>query len=71
MKIEKARVEQNWKHLLQGIIVCWYCKYTYYITRNASRSRYYRCTGIDTNRFGWIMVCNSKSIRAEMLEIVT
>ncbi|MGL9688743.1 MAG: recombinase family protein [Wolbachia sp.] len=50
---ERARVQQNGrKHLLQGIIACGYCKYTYYIARNAKGSRYYRCTGMDANRFG-------------------
>ncbi|MGL9702636.1 recombinase zinc ribbon domain-containing protein [Wolbachia endosymbiont of Cimex lectularius] len=52
------------------MIACGYCKYTYYIARNAKGSRYYHCTGIDANRFGGTRVCNSKSIRAEMLEMV-
>ncbi|WCR58316.1 recombinase family protein [Wolbachia endosymbiont of Ctenocephalides felis wCfeJ] len=68
---ERARVRQSGKkHLLQGLIACGYCKYNYYIARNAIGSRYYRCSGIDANRFGGTRVCNSKSIRAEILEII-
>ncbi|QOD38532.1 recombinase family protein [Candidatus Wolbachia massiliensis] len=69
---KRARAQQSGRrHLLQGLTTCGCCKYTYYIAKNAKEgSRYYRCTGTDANRFGGTRVCSSKSIRAEILEMV-
>ncbi|UVW83398.1 recombinase family protein [Wolbachia endosymbiont of Aedes albopictus] len=69
---ERARAQQGGrKHLLQGLMVCQCCKYTYYVAKNAKKGRsYYRCTGTDANRFGGTRVCSSKSIRMEIMEMI-
>lgn len=67
---KRARMQQSGrKYLLQGLMVCQCCKYTYYGMSNVKGGRsYYRCPGTDANRFGGNRVCRSKSIRVDILE---
>ncbi|WP_174516938.1 recombinase family protein [Wolbachia endosymbiont of Cardiocondyla obscurior] len=69
---KRARMQQSGrKYLLQGLMVCQCCKYTYYGMSNVKGGRsYYRCPGTDANRFGGNRVCSSKSIRTDILEEV-
>ncbi len=68
---KRARMQRRRRYLLQGLIVCQYCKYTYYGMYNTRGGRrYYRCPGTDAKRFGGNKICNSKSIRTDILETV-
>lgn len=69
MKKEKLRIENmqqsGSKYLLQELIVCQYCKYTYYgMSHTKEGKSYYCCSGIRFDE------CNSKSICADILEEV-
>ena len=69
---ERARAQRSGKkYLLQGLLECKCCKYSYYTAKNAKEGRrYYRCTGTDARRFHGTKVCSSKSIRAEIIEMI-
>lgn len=67
MEKEKLQIENmqqsGSKYLLQELIVCQYCKYTYYGMSHTKEGKgYYCCSGIRFDE------CNSKSICADILE---
>ncbi|UIP91569.1 recombinase zinc beta ribbon domain-containing protein [Wolbachia pipientis] len=69
MEKEKLQIENmqqsGSKYLLQELIVCQYCKYTYYgMSPTKEGKSYYCCSGIRFDE------CNSKSICADILEEV-
>ncbi|CCE77094.1 MULTISPECIES: glutamate ligase domain-containing protein [Wolbachia] len=69
MEKEKLQIEKmqqsGSKYLLQELIVCQYCKYTYYgMSHTKEGKSYYCCSGIRFDE------CNSKSICADILEEV-
>ncbi|WP_353287863.1 glutamate ligase domain-containing protein [Wolbachia endosymbiont (group B) of Gerris lacustris] len=69
MEKEKLQIENmqqsGSKYLLQELIVCQYCKYTYYgMSHTKEGKSYYCCSGIRFDE------CNSKSICADILEEV-
>ncbi|WP_237350153.1 recombinase family protein [Wolbachia endosymbiont of Cylisticus convexus] len=56
-------------NLLQGLLVCKRCQYSYYAKRyGKSQKKCYRCIGADAYRFAGNKICNSKTIRASTLE---
>ncbi|MHC3897618.1 UNVERIFIED_CONTAM: recombinase zinc beta ribbon domain-containing protein [Wolbachia endosymbiont of Nasonia longicornis] len=64
LQIEKMQ-QRGSKYLLQELIVCQYCKYTYYgMSHTKEGKSYYCCSGIRFDE------CNSKSICADILEEV-
>jgi site-specific DNA recombinase len=70
----EGRRRPGW--LLQGLIVCRRCGYTFYgkMARGLIGSRqpadygYYRCTGTDAHRFGGQATCDNRSVRSDKLE---
>ncbi len=64
------------RHLLQGLVVCQHCRHSliYFISggkrcrRSGEPYFYYRCTGLDTHRWGGQRVCSSRAVRADFLE---
>jgi site-specific DNA recombinase len=64
------------KYLLQGLLKCDCCGYSYYGKparggRAAGKTRrytYYRCIGMDAYRFGGHRICDNKQVRASVLE---
>jgi len=64
------------KYLLQGLLQCQCCGYSYYgkpISRcsakgNVRHYAYYRCIGTDAYRFGGDRVCDNKQVRTDLLE---
>jgi site-specific DNA recombinase len=64
------------KYLLQGLLQCQCCGYSYYgkpISRSSAKGRvrhyaYYRCIGTDAYRFGGDRVCDNKQVRTDLLE---
>ena len=74
----RARQGQRGAHyLLQGLLVCACCGYSYYgkrISASASKGRtryaYYRCIGSDAYRFGGHRVCDNKAVRTDRLDPV-
>jgi site-specific DNA recombinase len=60
------------RHLLQGLLVCRQCGRTLVHHpcghRGGRRYYYYRCTGLDTHRFGGTRLCQSHAIRSDALE---
>lgn len=75
-KKRNRRRKQGARHLLQGLLVCDRCGYSYYAkpVGNAAAKGgnasyvYYRCTGSDAYRFGGNKVCSNKQVRSDMLE---
>jgi site-specific DNA recombinase len=75
-KERNRRRKQGARHLLQGLLVCNRCGYSYYAkpVGNAAAKRknvsyvYYRCTGSDAYRFGGNKVCSNKQVKSDMLE---
>jgi site-specific DNA recombinase len=75
---KRARVRKKGAtYLLQGLVVCKHCQYAYFgkPARNRGCNKidsygYYRCIGAEGHRFGGVKVCNSKSVRADALEMV-
>ena len=63
-------------YLLQGLVVCQRCGYTYYgMHTNAGKGKrrqysysYYRCVGCDAQRFGGQRICYNKPVRIDMLD---
>jgi len=73
----RARQSQRGaKYLLQGLLVCRRCGYSYYGKPISHRTRrgkprsyaYYRCIGTDAYRFGGQRVCDNKQVRTDRLE---
>lgn len=72
----RARVSKRGaKYLLQGLLVCRHCRYSYYgkPVRNKRGDKidsyaYYRCIGMDGYRFGGKRICDNKQIRTDTLE---
>ena len=64
------------KHLLQGLLECQCCGYSYYgkpISRSSAKGKvrhyaYYRCIGTDAYRFGGQRICDNKQVRTDLLE---
>ncbi len=64
------------KYLLQGLLKCGCCGYSYYgkpVSRATSRGKtrkyaYYRCIGTDAYRFGGERICPNKQVRTDLLE---
>lgn len=62
-------------YLLQGLLVCGCCRYSYYgkPVRNKrgekiDRYAYYRCIGTDAYRFGGTRICANQQMRTDVLE---
>jgi site-specific DNA recombinase len=61
-------------HLLQGLLECGCCGYSYYGQRTSRRTPqgqfyvYYRCTGMDGYRFGGKRVCRNRPVRTDCLD---
>ncbi len=73
----RARQSQRGaKYLLQGLLVCARCGYSYYGKPISSKARkgnprsyaYYRCIGTDAYRFGGQRLCDNKQVRTDRLE---
>jgi site-specific DNA recombinase len=66
------------KYLLQGLLQCACCGYSYYgkqLSRSGRHGKkvdyaYYRCIGTDAYRFAGDRVCNNKQVRTDLLEEV-
>jgi site-specific DNA recombinase len=64
------------KHLLQGLLECQCCGYSYYgkpISRRSAKGKVrhyasYRCIGTDAYRFGGERLCDNKQVRTDLLE---
>lgn len=60
------------RHLLQGLVVCRQCgRALVHHPAGGQRKKkyhYYRCTGLDTHRWGGTRICCSRAVRAEHLE---
>ena len=63
------------RYLLQGLVVCKRCGYSYYgkpVSRVSGRGKvpyaYYRCLGSDAYRFGGQRLCWNKQIRTDTLD---
>jgi site-specific DNA recombinase len=71
-----ARIlRQGARYLLQGLVVCKQCGYSYYgqaLGRTTARKHppyaYYRCVGGDAYRFGGQRVCHNPAVRVGQLE---
>ena len=74
-KASKARLNKKAMHLLQGLVVCKKCGYSYCakgptnkIYSTKIKYQYYRCIGNDAYRFGGNKLCDNKQIRTDILE---
>ena len=63
------------RYLLQGLLVCKRCGYSYYgkpVSRKSAKGKqvysYYRCIGTDAYRFGGERICNNPQVRTDMLD---
>jgi len=64
------------KYLLQGLLKCACCGYSYYgkpsrggrANGKYRRYTYYRCIGMDAYRFGGNRICDNKQVRTSVLE---
>jgi site-specific DNA recombinase len=60
------------RHLLQGLVECGCCGYAYYGQSTFMNKKriyaYYRCSGLDSYRFGGTPVCTNKSVRMDRLD---
>ena len=64
------------KYLLQGLLKCACCGYSYYgkparggrASGKYRRYTYYRCIGMDAYRFGGQRICDNKQLRTSVLE---
>ena len=64
------------KYLLQGLLKCACCGYSYYgkparggrAQGKTRRYTYYRCIGMDAYRFGGNRICENKQVRTSVLE---
>lgn len=72
---QRARVRQRREtYLLQGLMVCQRCQYTYcgtnYVNYKKSTYYYYRCSGTNSSKFNGNKICDNKSIRTDVLDAV-
>ena len=65
------------RRLLQGLVVCQQCGHALCYHGSGQRKKdgrrrvyYYRCTGLDSHRWGGQRLCSSRAVRAELLEQV-
>lgn len=74
----RARQSQRGaKYLLQGLVVCKQCGYSYYgkpVSNKAAKGKtrdyaYYRCIGTDAYRFGGQRICSNTQLRTDLLEV--
>ena len=63
------------KYLLQGLLQCKCCEYSYYgklVSRKSAKGKrayaYYRCIGTDAYRFGGKRICENKQVRTDKLD---
>ncbi len=75
---QRARQSQRGaKYLLQGLVVCKLCSYSYYgkpVSNKAAKGKtrdyaYYRCIGTDGYRFGGQRICSNTQVRTDLLEV--
>jgi site-specific DNA recombinase len=75
---KRARQSQRGaKYLLQGLLVCKQCGYSYYgkpVSNKAAKGKtrdyaYYRCIGSDAYRFGGQRICSNTQVRTDLLEV--
>jgi site-specific DNA recombinase len=75
----RSRIGQRGaKYLLQGLITCKLCGYSYYgkaISNKSAKQKprdyaYYRCIGADAYRFGGNRVCSNTQVRTDTLDAV-
>ncbi|GFR11927.1 recombinase [Trichonephila clavata] len=72
---ERARIQKRKAaYMLQGLIVCQHCRYAYCGVRSGSKKKervnyYYRCSTIYAFSSSVRGICNSKSVRADVLEM--
>ncbi|MGH2412390.1 MAG: recombinase family protein, partial [Microcystaceae cyanobacterium] len=75
---QRARQSQRGaKYLLQGLVVCKQCGYSYYgkpVSNKAAQGKtrdyaYYRCLGTDAYRFGGQRICPNTQVRTDQLEV--
>lgn len=73
----RSRIGQRGaRYLLQGLVTCKLCGYTYYgkaISNKSAKGKprdyaYYRCIGTDAYRFGGHRVCSNTQVRTDTLE---
>ena len=73
----RSRIGQRGaRYLLQGLVTCKLCGYTYYgkaISNKSAKGEprdyaYYRCIGTDAYRFGGHRVCSNTQVRTDTLE---
>ncbi len=76
---KRARQSQRGaKYLLQGLLVCKQCGYSYYgkpVSHKAAKGKtrdyaYYRCIGTDAYRFGGQRICGNPQVRTDLLEVM-
>ncbi|WP_281508845.1 recombinase family protein [Wolbachia endosymbiont (group B) of Pandemis cinnamomeana] len=69
---QRARVRQRREtYLLQGLMVCQRCQYTYCGTNHVHKKStyyYYRCSGTNSSKFNGNKICDNKSIRTDILD---
>jgi site-specific DNA recombinase len=65
------------RRLLQGLLVCQQCGHALCYHGSGQRTKdgtrrgyYYRCTGLDSHRWGGQRICSSRAVRADLLEQV-
>jgi site-specific DNA recombinase len=63
------------RRMLQGLLVCQQCGHALCYHGSGPRDKdgvrrgfYYRCTGLDSHRWGGQKICSSRAVRAELLE---
>lgn len=72
-KKRSRRTPHGSKYLLQGLVVCKRCGYSYHGISPGGKRRnyaYYRCGGGDAHRFGGERVCENRPVRTDRLEAV-
>lgn len=75
-KVGSRQSKRGARHLLQGLLVCKKCGYSYYgkpVSYSAAKGKkkkyaYYRCIGTDAYRFGGEHICSNKQVRTDYLE---
>lgn len=75
-KRRRASSKRGARYLLQGLLVCKQCGYSFYgkpVSRRSSKGAkrdyaYYRCIETDAYRFGGHRICHNKQVRTDLLE---